>query len=170
MRWRRPSRPKRGLRAGDVDHRERRTRRGDAAADPPLDRAARRLQPQRCAIGVRTEPLLGLRIEKDRRRIDDRIAALSGRDARQQCGRQRARDQRIDAEHAQPDAATLAQSNAAVSSSTIGLATATRGCAATRAYSASSKPAAAPRSSKSGSPLIERTAALNSPSADWLIR
>ena len=54
----------RGLRAGDVDHRERRTRRGDAAADPPFDRAARRLHlrsgcvlpfaPRRCwACGLR---------------------------------------------------------------------------------------------------------------------
>ncbi len=159
-----------GLRAGDVDHRERRPGRGDAAADPPFDRAARRLHPQRYRRGVRTEPLLGLRIEKHRRRIDrphsgsarPRRAAAARAPA---CPRPAHRCRGRAARRGGP-----AVSNAAVSISTIGLATATRGCAATRAYSASSKPAAGPRSSKSGSPLIERTAALNSPSADWLIR
>ena len=59
---------------------------------------------------------------------------------------------------------------ASVCSSTTGLASATCGCVATRAYSASGKPSRGPRSSRSGCPLTERTAAPNSASADELMR
>jgi hypothetical protein len=56
-----------------------------------------------------------------------------------------------------------------VSISITGLAMATCGWRATRSYSRSSKPLRWPRNSKSGWPLTERTAELNSLKADWLM-